>query len=150
MGRWSEKLGFTPNERRLLLILIGLFLLGAGLKLFRLSHEPPLPKFTYASADSEFASRSAAFNDSLRALHQSGGRQGLHQKGTPPALGSLNINTATRDELRRLPGIGDVLSGRIVARRARHGRFRSIDDLKDINGIHQKTIDRVRPYLRLK
>lgn len=150
MGRWSEKLGFTPNERRLLLILIGLFLLGAGLKLFRLSHEPPLPKFTYASADSEFARRSAAFNDSLRALHQSGGRQGLHQKGTPPALGSVNINTATRDELRRLPGIGDVLSGRIVARRARHGRFRSIDDLKDINGIHQKTIDRVRPYLRLK
>ena len=50
----------------------------------------------------------------------------------------LNLNTATAEELMTLPGIGEVLAGRIVAYRAAHGSFSSIDELAQVEGIGEK------------
>jgi competence protein ComEA len=54
----------------------------------------------------------------------------------PTAKGGLvNINTATLGELQTLPGIGAVLAQRIVDYRTEHGGFRSINDLRQVDGI---------------
>jgi competence protein ComEA len=59
----------------------------------------------------------------------------------------LDLNRATRAELRLLHGVGDGLAQRIIAHRDRHGPFRSVDDLRQVGGIGPKTLDRLRPWL---
>ncbi len=50
----------------------------------------------------------------------------------------ININTASAKELESLPGIGEVLSQRIVDYRDTFGDFKSIDELKNVDGIGEK------------
>ncbi len=50
----------------------------------------------------------------------------------------ININTATRDDLMRLPGIGPKLADRIIAYRIDAGTFQSLNDLKNVRGIGAK------------
>lgn len=52
-----------------------------------------------------------------------------------PGGGKINLNTATAAQLDVLPGVGPVLAERIVAHREQHGGFRSVDDLRQVNGI---------------
>ena len=59
----------------------------------------------------------------------------------------VNLNTATAEELQQLEGVGEVLSGRIIAYREAHGSFRSVEDLLDVQGIGQARLDKWRPYL---
>jgi len=60
---------------------------------------------------------------------------------------ALDLNRATKAELRLLPGLGDALAQRVVDFRHRHGSFRSVDDLRQVSGIGPKTLDRIRPFL---
>jgi DNA uptake protein ComE-like DNA-binding protein len=62
----------------------------------------------------------------------------------------ININTATADDFKTLPGIGDVLSARIVRFRASIGGFKSIDDLAKTYGLRDSVFQTLRPYLVLK
>jgi competence protein ComEA len=49
--------------------------------------------------------------------------------------GKVNLNTATQAELETLPGVGPVLAQRILDYRQRHGGFRSIGELRKVEGI---------------
>ncbi len=49
--------------------------------------------------------------------------------------GSININTATKEELMLLPGIGESRATDIIAHREQHGDFKTKESLKDVNGI---------------
>jgi competence protein ComEA len=62
----------------------------------------------------------------------------------------LVLNTATEDDLRRLPGIGAKRATAIVALRAHLGRFRAIEDLLKVKGIGRATLKRLRPLVRLE
>lgn len=61
----------------------------------------------------------------------------------------LDLNTASESQLDGLPGIGPVLAGRIVAWRAAHGRFSSVDELGEVAGIGPKLLERLRPLVRV-
>ena len=62
-----------------------------------------------------------------------------------PAL--LNLNTASAQELRTLPNIGERMAERIVDYRTEHGDFTSVDALQAVKGIGPKTIDQLRPFV---
>lgn len=62
----------------------------------------------------------------------------------------INLNTATAEGLMTLPGIGEVIAERIVAYREIHGRFTSLDELAEIEGLGEKRIDAIRDYLTLE
>ena len=62
----------------------------------------------------------------------------------PRSDGRININTASRSELMDLPGIGSVLSERIVDYRTRNGAFSSIEDLMRVSGIGEKRFDSIK------
>lgn len=62
----------------------------------------------------------------------------------PEAPAPININTASSEEFQTLPGIGPAIAERIVAYREKHGLFRSIDDLLNVNGIGQSLIEEFR------
>lgn len=56
----------------------------------------------------------------------------------------ININSASADELESLNGIGPVLAERIIERRETVGPFQSLDDLVEVNGISDRTVDELR------
>ena len=53
----------------------------------------------------------------------------------PKSTGRVDINRATEDELRALPGVGSALAARIVEIRRRDGPFASLDDLGRVRGL---------------
>jgi competence protein ComEA len=61
----------------------------------------------------------------------------------------VNLNTATEIDLDTLPRIGPAMATRIVAYREANGPFASIDDLLQIPGIGDKTLESLRPLLTL-
>ena len=61
----------------------------------------------------------------------------------------ININKATEFELERLPGIGPVLAGDIVARREAIGEFTNIEQIKDIKGIGDKKFEKIRELVTI-
>src|SRR5262249_37280015 len=56
----------------------------------------------------------------------------------PVGAGTVNINTATVDELDRLPGVGPTKAEAIAAFRAKHGAFKRVDDLDRVKGFGRK------------
>ncbi len=64
------------------------------------------------------------------------------QPGDPP----INVNTATREELEQLPGIGTVTAQSILAARP----FRTVEDLDRVRGIGTKTMDKIRPFVTVR
>ena len=63
---------------------------------------------------------------------------------------TVNINTASVEELCEvLPGIGEVKAKRIVEYREAAGGVDSIDELLNVKGIGEKTLEKIRPYCRL-
>jgi competence protein ComEA len=62
----------------------------------------------------------------------------------------ININTASAQELDRLPGVGPATAAAISARRtAIGGRFTSLDQVLEVKGIGPKTNEKLRPYVKL-
>jgi competence protein ComEA len=67
-----------------------------------------------------------------------------------PVIFPINLNTAKTEEFMELPGIGEKLAERIVDYRRAHGRFRTIEDLREVKGIGKKRLDRLRPLITIK
>lgn len=63
--------------------------------------------------------------------------------------GVVNINTASAEELERVPGIGPARAEAIVRLRERVTRFRHVEDLVRVRGIGRATLRTMRPYLAL-
>ena len=63
------------------------------------------------------------------------------------AAAALNLNTATKDELIALPGIGPAKAQAIVDYRNQHGPFRSVDEVRKVKGIGEKLFTQIKPEL---
>ncbi len=60
---------------------------------------------------------------------------------------SINVNTATAEQLTALNGIGDTKAKAIVEYRQSHGAFKSVDQLVDVKGIGLKTVEKNRDQM---
>lgn len=56
----------------------------------------------------------------------------------------MNINTATAAELDKLPGVGAVLSQRIIDYRTKNGPFKNLDDLRKVDGLSKSIIEKIK------
>jgi len=63
--------------------------------------------------------------------------------------GTININTATLAEFERLPGIGAVMAGRILAYRTAHGNFLVITDLSKVSGMGKSKYTNLATFVRV-
>ncbi|MFJ9949963.1 ComEA family DNA-binding protein [Kitasatospora sp. NPDC091207] len=75
-----------------------------------------------------------------------GGPVGAGATGPRPPV---SLNHATLEQLDTLPGVGPTLAQRIIAFRASHGSFRSLDQLRQVSGIGERTYAEIRPMLTL-
>jgi competence protein ComEA len=67
-----------------------------------------------------------------------------------PKVGEvLDLNTATVQQLDALPGVGPVTAAAIVAWRQANGKFTSVDQLADVDGIGPTRLDKLRALVRV-
>ncbi|WP_246940538.1 helix-hairpin-helix domain-containing protein [Bacillus pinisoli] len=64
--------------------------------------------------------------------------------------GLININEADQSELETLPGIGPSKAAAIIAYREENGPFQSIDDLGNVSGIGEKSLEKLRDLIRIQ
>lgn len=83
-------------------------------------------------------------------------KKGQAPPGAPPPVatapggssgGLVNVNTASAAELETLPGIGEVLAQSIIDYRTQNGPFTSVDQLVDVSGIGDVTLEKLRPLV---
>lgn len=105
------------------------------------------------SMQSAFASDSTAARpgqlDNRVSANSSHVYQPIKREGTKaPAQGiaaRINLNTATRNTLMRLPGIGPAMADRIIEERKTRP-FSTVDDLTRVKGIGAKKLEKIRPF----
>jgi comEA protein len=66
---------------------------------------------------------------------------------TQAVQGKVNLNTASAAQLDTLPGIGATYAQRIIDYRNTHGGFKSIEEIKNVKGIGDKTFEKLRELI---
>ena len=61
-----------------------------------------------------------------------------------PSNNKININTASLEELQTLNGIGESKAALIIEYRTSNGKFKSIEELKNIKGISEKIFSKIK------
>jgi comEA protein len=135
--RVADWLVLTKTERNVILFLSVTMLIGAGIRLYQASVPEP-SKFDYRTSDSTFAAASAVPEDSLAAREED---------EVAEEAEVLDINTATQEQLMKLPGVGAVTAARIVSARNEMGRFKTVEDLRAVKGISQKKLEKLAPMI---
>jgi len=59
----------------------------------------------------------------------------------------LDLNSATKEELKTIPGIGEILSQRIIDYRTKSGPFDTVDQLMNVYGIGEMLYESIRDYI---
>ena len=137
LKRIADWLLLTRTERNVILFLVVTMLAGAGVRLYQAMF-PSALKFDYRASDSTFASFSTAVEDSSSVINE----ELVREKS-----GRININTATKQELMDLPGIGDVTAERIIKYRKEAGRFYTAEDLRAVKGISKMKLEKLKPLI---
>ena len=63
--------------------------------------------------------------------------------------GKVNLNTATKEELMTLNGIGEVRAQAILQYREEHGEFRSVEELMEVEGIKKGTFQKLKDQIKI-
>ena len=137
----GKNFGFTPQERLIIYILGFAIALGIFLNIWSRSSTPDVSsaQFTYTQLDSIFTTLSSAAS-----------RDGADLYGKNPAEEAYllkQINVMTESDFEALPGIGPVLSKRIVQFRTTHGGFAAFDNILAVPGIGTKRLEVIRECL---
>ncbi len=152
--RLQQAVGMTPTEFRAVAIFA--FLLFAGMTGRRLAERPvPSDPATLAAAEAAFRARSGPRPTPIPAAADSTNVVPAPEPAadtTRPARrvpGPIDLNTASARDLMTLPRIGPAMAGRILEHRTANGPFRYVDDLLLVRGIGEKTLERLRPLVRV-
>lgn len=133
--RLQQRLSITRHEGLAVLTLSALFLVGLTVQHVQEQQIPPL------EVDSLVVKSTGPSADSSEPADTSG--------PSPSAETPINVNTASLDALEALPGVGPVLAKRIDEYRSSQRRFQQVDELMRVSGIGSKTMETLRPMVRV-
>ena len=166
-----KHLSFTKNEIRVLLLVVSVLVVGFSIKYYKEVLTNPEKEYDYSKSDRDFLEKSRnmllgslsdddstltederKLIDSLQALEDSldTNDYSTDKKNTSKnelKEKSININTATKEELIAIPGIGDKISDRVIIYREEHGGFKNIEDIMNVKGIGKKKFEKMKPYI---
>jgi competence protein ComEA len=141
--KWAISSGLTRREQQILIFLIVVVAAGLAYEQYRggwrreslVLHRGATDKAGQPSVAGAAARPTARVRQSDAAT-------------TPVATLPLDINKASVAELETLPGIGPVRAAAIVRYRETHGPFKRIEDLRQVSGIGEKTLEAIRLCLK--
>jgi competence protein ComEA len=167
-----QKLSFTKNEIRVLFILLLILFLGLGIKITKGIISDDSIIFDYTKSDKMFNNKFASSvlsdtgfvldslfskeeiktiekvkssEDSLKSLDSK--KKKKSKKGEDLKEKSININTASMEQLILLPGVGESTAEKILAYRKEKGGFKKIEDIMKVKGIGTKKFEKLKPYI---
>lgn len=129
-------MSFTRNETAVMLFLVASFIAGAGIWIYRHRWAPlPEPK-------EESSVQGGIFQTNHKAKE-------INDPDDDIDILRISLNKANSKELEQLPGVGPVIAARIIQYREQHGGFSSLQELIEVKGIGEKTVEKIKPYLKL-
>lgn len=172
-----HKLSFTKSEIRVLFVLLLILSVGLGIKITKGFISDDSALFDYTKSDKMFKDKSGNLlsvlsdtnivvdslfskeelktiksikniEDSLKSLEGIKKKKG--KKGDDLKEKSININTATKEQLILLPGIGESTADKILMYRKDHTGFKTIEDIMKIKGIGTKKFEKLKPFITVE
>ena len=140
LKRIADWIALTNTERKVILFLVVVLIAGGGIRLYQAAFSSA-QQFDYHASDSTFAALSTTIEDD--SVGASNERIGVESS-------KININTATKQQLLYLPGIGEVTADRILKYRAEAGKFSNVDELSAVKGMSKKKIENLRPLITIQ
>ncbi len=131
--------GFTRQEQCAILFLLATFGIGCAILFYRRNLPPP--PVDRALLDSLRVQVSHFAPDTVRTVQP---------ETRPHTKAPINLNTATFEDLVRLPGIGEVIAKRILAYRAEHGKFSRLEDLIKVKGLGKTKVAALKEHVAVK
>lgn len=168
---WLEKLKITPAERKSIVVLM-ITLVVLAVSNMALSPSTPFDGEYYRELEAQFRERTAQLeaekkkrmdryfppieeSPSMEVISDTittkGEETQSESEGTEDrSIERINVNTADQKTLQTLPGIGPAYSERIIIYRKKNGGFKRIEELKEIKGIGEKRLEKLKPFVKLK
>ena len=139
---------FTQREKQVILFLVCTLILGYGIKLYRQGHLYDDFK-PISLAEKEAFKKTAESAYDKHKTKASNSSAVSPEKNYKPQTEIININTAEKQDLVKLPKIGTVTAERIIRFRDDFGPFKTFDDLLKVKGIGLKTLEKLKPLIIL-
>ena len=163
LKKFSEKIGFTQTEIKVVLFLTVLFVIGLGAKyLFFQNGIADAKKYDYSAQDSLFEAIKISDNvngdkeidskvvDYKQEVLDFNTTNFKNSKKEVPPEKSININTASLEDLIKLPGIGEKTAGSILDLRKKITRFKKLDDILNVKGIGTSKLNKIKRYIYIE
>ncbi|CAN5539968.1 hypothetical protein BH10BAC5_BH10BAC5_05810 [soil metagenome] len=162
-----RNLNFTGREKKVIVFIVFVVAAGSCIKIVN-SKINPEKSFDFKRTDSvfkvlssrnDFAVLDTIQSDSSAAVRQQkflAASDSMNTKGRTGSKGSkqdflkdtkININTAGKSDLIKLPGVGESTADKIIAYRSQKP-FRNIRDIMNVKGIGEKKFDKMKDYIK--
>lgn len=166
-----KHLSFTKNEIRVLLLIVSVMVVGFSIKYYKEVLTKPDIEYDFSESDRDFLKKSRnmllgslmsddstltddekKLIDSLQALEDSLDTDDYSTDKKSTSNNELkekkiNINTAAKEELIAIPGIGDKISDKIIIYREENGSFKNIEEIMNVKGIKRKKFEKMKAYI---
>jgi comEA protein len=165
MKGWLKNISFTKSESRVILFIVLVLVAGFSIKYYKQIISGNVSStYDFTKFDSTFRSKSNSVKENKLSTKQADSsdpedsliRQSVFSNDTLNEKENLsetsgrviNINTAGKDELVELPGVGESIAEKILDYRAKVKGFKNVEELMNVSGIGKKKFERIRSYIK--
>lgn len=158
---------FTKSETRVILFIVTILISGYSIKYYKqiIKNSEQSP-YDFSASDSLFKQRSEKINKigknqaetdtTVSDLNLTAEEDSLYKRikeegayySDSSAVNIININTAGKNDLINLPGIGETIADRIISFRNEKKGFRKKEELMNVSGIGKKKFDKLKNYVK--
>lgn len=160
-------LSFTRSETKVILFIVSAIIIGFSIKYYKQVFGDTNTKNQdyFSKTDERFLSKSRnpgfdtldnqekekilrTSDDSLKNAEKE--KKTKSKKEIALEGKQININTASKEELMLLPGVGESTASKIIEYRGQNNGFKNIEDIMEVKGIGKKKFEKMKDYIKVE